>query len=164
MPRDAITRKHSGQPVLCDWVAVKVDVHINNGDRPTSGNCYAVKSEIVREAPEHAYEQIGSRQESEAVGAAARKRLPENAPEDRYARETRYRVRGPSVLVSNNFSRSRKTDRRYSRSSSASESSNVSSEVPCFSSSASTPSLSRNSSNERIGKQAKINPEIFQGT
>lgn len=65
-----------------------MDVHINNGERPTSGNCYAVKSEIVRETPEHAYEQIGSRQESEAVGAVARKRLPENASEDRYARVT----------------------------------------------------------------------------
>ena len=54
------------------------------------------------------------------------------------------------------FSRPRKTDRRYSRSSSASESSNVSSEVPCFSSSASTPSLSRNSSNERERKNGKL--------
>ncbi|XP_076228509.1 espin protein forked isoform X3 [Nomia melanderi] len=135
------TDKHRHFEKKDETLTVKVDVHINNGDRPASGNCYAVKSEIVRDTSEHAYEQIGSRQESEAVGAVARKRLPENASED---------------------SRSRKTDRRYSRSSSASESSNVSSEVPCFSSSASTPSLSRNSSNERIGKHAKVNPEIFQ--
>nr|XP_033326536.1 nucleolar and coiled-body phosphoprotein 1 isoform X2 [Megalopta genalis] len=138
------TEKHRHFEKKDETLTVKVDVHINNGDRPTSGNCYAAKSETVREPVEHAYEQIGTRQESEPVGsaAAARKRLPEIASDD---------------------SRSRKTDRRYSRSSSASESSNLSSEVPCFSSSTSTPSLSRNSSNERIGgKTGKNNPEASQ--
>ncbi|XP_076653514.1 espin protein forked isoform X5 [Halictus rubicundus] len=137
------TDKHRHFEKKDETLTVKVDVHINNGDRPSSGNCYAAKSEAVRdrETVEHAYEQIGSRQEPEAVGAVARKRLPENASDD---------------------SRSRKTDRRYSRSSSASESSNLSSEVPCFSSSTSTPSLSRNSSNERVGKNVKNNPEVSQ--
>lgn len=63
------------------------------------------------------------------------------------------------------FSRSRKTDRRYSRSSSASESSNMSSEIHGLSSTTSTPSLSRHSSNERINKSGiKVNAEGFHGT
>ncbi|XP_017789310.1 PREDICTED: espin [Habropoda laboriosa] len=98
---------------------------------------------MVREPSEHAYEQICLRQDTDTGGGSnpgvTQKKLPDNAS-DR--------------------SRSRKTDRRYSRSSSASESSNVSSEIPCFSSSGSTPpSLSRNSSNERIGKNGKITAE-----
>ncbi|XP_076286128.1 espin protein forked isoform X3 [Lasioglossum baleicum] len=142
------TDKHRHFEKKDETLTVKVDVHINNGDRPSSGNCYAAKSEAVRdrETVEHAYEQIGSRQEPEAVGPVTRKRLPENASDDSL----------------NNFSRSRKTDRRYSRSSSASESSNLSSELPCFSSSTSTPSLSRNSSNERVGKNVKNNTEASQ--
>ncbi|XP_078045512.1 espin protein forked isoform X2 [Augochlora pura] len=143
------TEKHRHFEKKDETLTVKVDVHINNGDRPTSGNCYAAKSETAREPVEHAYEQIGTRQEPEAVGtvAAARKRLPENTSDDSL----------------NDSSRSRQTDRRYSRSSSASESSNLSSEVACFSSSTSTPSLSRNSSNERIGgKAAKNNSEVSQ--
>ncbi|OXU23783.1 hypothetical protein TSAR_001795 [Trichomalopsis sarcophagae] len=56
--------------------------------------------------------------------------------------------------------RSRKADRRYSRSSSASESSNMSSEVQCYSSTTSTPSLSRNSSNERMSRSPKV-PELM---
>lgn len=67
-------------------------------------------------------------------------------------------------IVLLHFSRSRKTDRRYSRSSSASESSNMSSEIHCLSSTTSTPSLSRHSSNERIGKGVKTNPEVSHGT
>ncbi|XP_076161356.1 espin protein forked isoform X2 [Ptiloglossa arizonensis] len=135
------TGKHRHYERKDETLTVKVDVHINNGvlDRPTSGNGYAAKSEAIREPYEHAYEQICLRQEPEATGTAAQKRLPDNASDG---------------------SRSQKTDRRYSRSSSASESSNVSSEVPCFSSSASTPTLSRNSSNERIGKNGKINAEF----
>ncbi|KZC11519.1 hypothetical protein WN55_03078 [Dufourea novaeangliae] len=125
-----------------ETLTVKVDVHVNNGvtERPSSGNCYAAKPEqTVREQTEHAYEQICPRQEPEPGGTTVQKRLSDN-PSD--------------------GSRSRKTDRRFSRSSSASESSNLSSnEVPCFSSSASTPSLSRHSSNERIGKTAKIGTE-----
>ncbi|XP_076233099.1 espin protein forked [Calliopsis andreniformis] len=124
---------------------VKVDVHINNGvlERPSSGNGYSTKSEIVAEPSEHAYEQICLRQEPNAGEAPTigQKRLPDNASDG---------------------SCSRKTDRRYSRSSSASESSNVSSEIPCFSSTTSTPSLSRNSSNERVGKTANINVELSQ--
>ncbi|XP_076626567.1 espin protein forked isoform X1 [Colletes latitarsis] len=133
-------RKDETLTACCHPIAVKVDVHINNGvlDRPTSGNGYATKSEAVREPYEHAYEQICLRQDPEAA-TAGQKRVPDNASDG---------------------SRSQKTDRRYSRSSSASESSNLSSEVPCFSSSASTPSLSRNSSNERIGKNAKIAAEF----
>ncbi|CAK9821731.1 hypothetical protein ANTRET_LOCUS405 [Anthophora retusa] len=125
-----------------ETLTVKVDVHINNGvlDRPSSGNGYTAKSEMVREPSEHAYEQICLRQDTEnggGVSSATPKKLPDNNTSDR--------------------SRSRKPDRRYSRSSSASESSNVSSEIPCFSSSGSTPpSLSRNSSNERIGKNGKL--------
>ncbi|XP_053986968.1 uncharacterized protein LOC128880669 [Hylaeus volcanicus] len=134
------TGKHRHFERKDDTLTVKVDVHINNGvlDRPTAGNGYASKPEAAREPFEHAYEQICLRQDTEP-GTAAQKRLPDNASDG---------------------SRSQKTDRRYSRSSSASETSNLSSEVPCFSSSASTPSLSRNSSNERIGKNAKIGAEF----
>ncbi|XP_076675302.1 espin protein forked isoform X2 [Andrena cerasifolii] len=128
-----------------ETLTVKVDVHINNGalDRPSSGNGYVAKSEMARDTTEHAYEQICLRQEPENGGVAitGQKRLPDNPPDS---------------------GRCRKNDRRYSRSSSASESSNVSSEIACFSSSASTPSLSRNSSNERLGKNAKINAELSQ--
>ncbi|XP_017887256.1 espin-like isoform X2 [Ceratina calcarata] len=132
----ADTEKHRHFEKKEDTLTVKVDVHINNGvlDRPSGGNGYAAKPEIARDPTEHAYEQICLRQEPE-TGAVA------NSPQKK-------------PLENSDRSRSRKTDRRYSRSSSASESSNVSSEIPCFSSSASTPSLSRNNSNERIGKNS----------
>ncbi|OAD57023.1 hypothetical protein WN48_02822, partial [Eufriesea mexicana] len=144
----ADTDKHRHLEKKDETLTVKVDVHFNNGvlDRPSSRNGYTAKSinreqsEMVREPSEHAYEQICLRQDSETgdVVATQQKKMPDNAS-DR--------------------SRSRKIDRRYSRSSSASESSNISSEIPCFSSSASTPSLSRNSSNERIGKNGKLSVE-----
>ncbi|XP_006615572.1 uncharacterized protein LOC102672576 isoform X1 [Apis dorsata] len=122
-------------------VPVKVDVHFNNGvlDRPSNENGYTNKLEMGQEPPEHAYEQICLRQDSDTGGI----------------------VNNPQKKLDNasDRSRSRKTDRRYSRSSSASESSNISSEIPCFSSSASTPSLSRNSSNERVGKNGKLSIE-----
>ncbi|XP_029046225.2 hepatoma-derived growth factor-related protein 2 isoform X2 [Osmia bicornis bicornis] len=140
----ADTDKHRHFEKKDEPLTVKVDVHINNGllDRPSSGNGYAVKSDMVRESSEHAYEQICLRQESEAAGvpaALAQKKLSDNASDG---------------------SRCRKADRRYSRSSSASESSNASSEIPCFSSSASTPSLSRNSSNERIEKKDSTSSQV----
>nr|XP_012152290.1 PREDICTED: zinc finger CCCH domain-containing protein 18 isoform X2 [Megachile rotundata] len=143
----ADTDKHRHTDKKDDSLTVKVDVHVNDAllDRPSSGNGYAVKSDMVRESTEHAYEQICLRQEPEVAGVAtlARKKAADNASDG---------------------SRSRKPDRRYSRSSSASESSNASSEVPCFSSTASTPSLSRNSSNERVGKNASTSHEKKDST
>nr|XP_034194435.1 hepatoma-derived growth factor-related protein 2 isoform X2 [Osmia lignaria]XP_034194437.1 hepatoma-derived growth factor-related protein 2 isoform X2 [Osmia lignaria]XP_034194438.1 hepatoma-derived growth factor-related protein 2 isoform X2 [Osmia lignaria] len=139
----ADTDKHRHFEKKDEPLTVKVDVHINNGllDRPSSGNGYAVKSDMVRESSEHAYEQICLRQEPEAAGVAAlaQKKFSDNASDG---------------------SRCRKADRRYSRSSSGSESSNASSEIPCFSSSASTPSLSRNSSNERIEKKDSTGSQV----
>ncbi|XP_025156038.1 espin isoform X2 [Harpegnathos saltator] len=127
-----------------ETLTVKVDVHINNGGFNRSlhpGNGHAARSEIApRESSEHAYEQICVRQEETgSVGSSSRKKLADNTSDS---------------------SRSRKTDRRYSRSSSASESSNMSSEIHCLSSTTSTPSLSRHSSNERIGKGVKTNPDV----
>ncbi|KAF7390059.1 hypothetical protein HZH68_011916 [Vespula germanica] len=127
-----------------ETLTVKVDVHINNGSfgKTHTGNGHTGRSEIMREAPsEHAYEQICLRQEeTSSVGSSSNKKVIDNASDS---------------------SRSRKTNRRYSRSSSASESSNMSSEIHCFSSTTSTPSLSRNSSNERINKTTKINAEVL---
>ncbi|KAK2581251.1 hypothetical protein KPH14_008041 [Odynerus spinipes] len=127
-----------------ETLTVKVDVHINNGSfgkTAHAANGHSGRSEIMRETPtEHAYEQICLRQEeTSSVGSSANKKIIDNASDS---------------------SRSRKTNRRYSRSSSASESSNMSSEIHCFSSTTSTPSLSRNSSNERINKSSKINAEV----
>ncbi|KAI4502878.1 hypothetical protein M0802_001922 [Mischocyttarus mexicanus] len=125
---------------------LKVDVHINNGGsfgKTHPGNGHTGRPEINREPPsEHAYEQICLRQEeTSSVGSSsANKKIIDNASDS---------------------SRSRKANRRYSRSSSASESSNMSSEIHCFSSTTSTPSLSRNSSNERINKPTKINAEVL---
>ncbi|RLU21115.1 hypothetical protein DMN91_005488 [Ooceraea biroi] len=126
-----------------ETLTVKVDVHINNGGfvgRPHPSNGHAARSEIAKEPQDHAYEQICVRQEEIGnVGSSSRKKSTDNVSDS---------------------SRSRKTDRRYSRSSSASESSNMSSEIHCLSSTTSTPSLSRHSSNERIGKTgSKINAE-----
>ncbi|EZA50049.1 hypothetical protein X777_11713 [Ooceraea biroi] len=126
-----------------ETLTVKVDVHINNGGfvgRPHPSNGHAARSEIAKEPQDHAYEQICVRQEEIGnVGSSSRKKPTDNVSDS---------------------SRSRKTDRRYSRSSSASESSNMSSEIHCLSSTTSTPSLSRHSSNERIGKTgSKINAE-----
>ncbi|XP_043504259.1 J domain-containing protein DDB_G0295729 [Polistes fuscatus] len=132
-----------------ETLTVKVDVHINNGGNfgkthPGNGHTGG-RPEITRETPsEHAYEQICLRQEeTSSVGSSSgNKKIIDNASDS---------------------SRSRKTNRRYSRSSSASESSNMSSEIHCFSSTTSTPSLSRNSSNERINKPPtnKINAEVL---
>ncbi|XP_029175810.1 espin [Nylanderia fulva] len=126
-----------------DTLTVKVDVHINNNGfvgRPHPSNGHAARSELAREPSEHAYEQICVRQEeTSSVSSSSRKKAADNASDS---------------------SRSRKTDRRYSRSSSASESSNMSSEIHGLSSTTSTPSLSRHSSNERIGKPGiKTNAE-----
>ncbi|XP_015175204.1 PREDICTED: probable serine/threonine-protein kinase mps1 isoform X2 [Polistes dominula] len=128
-----------------ETLTVKVDVHINNGGsfgKTHPGNGHTGRTEITRETPsEHAYEQICLRQEeTSSVGSSGNKKIIDNASDS---------------------SRSRKTNRRYSRSSSASESSNMSSEIHCFSSTTSTPSLSRNSSNERINKSTKINADIL---
>ncbi|XP_071856414.1 espin protein forked isoform X3 [Bombus fervidus] len=136
----ADTDKHRHFEKKDETLTVKVDVHFNNGvlDRSSGENGYTTKAEMTREPSEHAYEQICLRQDPETAGIVA-------SPQRK-------------VQIDNvsDRSRSRKTDRRYSRSSSASESSNVSSEIPCFSSSASTPSLSRNSSNERAGKKFTV--------
>ncbi|KMQ89239.1 muscle m-line assembly protein unc-89, partial [Lasius niger] len=126
-----------------DTLTVKVDVHINNNGfvgKPHPSNGHAARSELAREPSEHAYEQICVRQEETgSVNSSSRKKPADNASDS---------------------SRSRKTDRRYSRSSSASESSNMSSEIHGLSSTTSTPSLSRHSSNERIGKPGiKTNAE-----
>ncbi|KAK9296823.1 hypothetical protein QLX08_009236 [Tetragonisca angustula] len=127
-----------------DTLTVKVDVHFNNGvlERSPGENGYQTtgKAEIAREPPEHAYEQICLRQDPDISGGNV----------------TNTQRKTQHADNATDRSRPRKTDRRYSRSSSASESSNVSSEVPCFSSSASTPSLSRNSSNERERKNGKL--------
>ncbi|XP_012542288.2 espin [Monomorium pharaonis] len=128
-----------------ETLTVKVDVHINNGGfvgRSHPGNGHAARSEIAREPSDHAYEQICVRQEeTSSVSSSSRKKPADNTSDS---------------------SRSRKTDRRYSRSSSASESSNMSSEVHGLSSTTSTPSLSRHSSSERIGKPGtKTNSEVL---
>ncbi|XP_016838584.1 nucleolar and coiled-body phosphoprotein 1 isoform X2 [Nasonia vitripennis] len=130
-----------------ETLTVKVDVHINNGTfKPAMGNG-SVRSELAKDSgSEHAYEQICIRQDEQQQQAspkyaASHKKLgSDNAGSD--------------------ASRSRKADRRYSRSSSASESSNMSSEVQCYSSTTSTPSLSRNSSNERMSRSPKV-PELM---
>ncbi|XP_018342594.1 PREDICTED: espin isoform X1 [Trachymyrmex septentrionalis] len=128
-----------------ETLTVKVDVHINNGGfvgRPHPGNGHAARSEIARESSDHAYEQICVRQEeTSSVSSSSRKKPVDNTSDS---------------------SRSRKIDRRYSRSSSASESSNMSSEVHGLSSTTSTPSLSRHSSSERISKSGiKTNAETL---
>ncbi|XP_020288733.1 espin [Pseudomyrmex gracilis] len=127
-----------------ETLTVKVDVHINNGGyvgRPHAGNGHAARSEIARESSEHAYEQICVRQEETGSVSSSSRKKTDNASDS---------------------SRSRKTDRRYSRSSSASESSNMSSEIHGLSSTTSTPSLSRHSSNERINKSGiKVNAEAI---
>ncbi|XP_066584473.1 espin isoform X2 [Prorops nasuta] len=122
-----------------ETLTVKVDVHINNGGlaKGTGGNA---SSDISRDGSEHAYEQICIRQEeTTSVGSYTHKRITDNVSDS---------------------SRSRKTGRRYSRSSSGSECSNMSSEIHCFTSSTSTPSPSRNSSNERNDKSQKIHGDL----
>ncbi|XP_033228607.1 espin isoform X2 [Belonocnema kinseyi] len=120
-----------------ETLTVKVDVHINNGTYKPINNGNSIRSDsIIKDSSEHAYEQICLRQEeNDSVSSSSQKKLSDN---------------------NSDGSRSRKTDRRYSRSSSASECSNMSSEIHCFSSTTSTPSLSRNSSNECISKSPKI--------
>ncbi|XP_071627013.1 uncharacterized protein F [Temnothorax longispinosus] len=144
-PRNGVAAEQRHTPERKDeTLTVKVDVHINNGGgfvgRPHTGNGHAARSEIARESSDHAYEQICVRQEeTSSVSSSSRKKPADNASDS---------------------SRSRKIDRRYSRSSSASESSNMSSEVHGLSSTTSTPSLSRHSSSERIGKPGiKTNAE-----
>lgn len=145
-PRNGVAAEQRHTPERKDeTLTVKVDVHINNGGfvgRPHPGNGHAARSEIARESSDHAYEQICVRQEeTSSVSSASRKKPVDNTSDS---------------------SRSRKTDRRYSRSSSASESSNMSSEVHGLSSTTSTPSLSRHSSSERIGKPGtKTNAEAL---
>ncbi|XP_012284803.1 titin [Orussus abietinus] len=124
-----------------ETLTVKVDVHINNGNYKPLGNGTSVRSDLIKET-EHAYEQICIRQEDESVKSS----------------------HGKSSDNVSESSRSRKTDRRFSRSSSASESSNVSSEIHCYSSTTSTPPLSRNSSNERISKSPKIPDPLIERT
>ncbi|EFN69715.1 hypothetical protein EAG_07018 [Camponotus floridanus] len=127
-----------------DTLTVKVDVHINNNGfvgkpHPSNGHAARSSADLAREPSEHAYEQICVRQEETSSVSSSRKKPTDNASDS---------------------SRSRKADRRYSRSSSASESSNMSSEIHGLSSTTSTPSLSRHSSNERIGKPgSKTNAE-----
>ncbi|XP_024880123.1 nucleolar and coiled-body phosphoprotein 1-like [Temnothorax curvispinosus] len=147
-PRNGVAAEQRHTPERKDeTLTVKVDVHINNGGgfvgRPHTGNGHAARSEIARESSDHAYEQICVRQEeTSSVSSSSRKKPADNASDS---------------------SRSRKTDRRYSRSSSASESSNMSSEVHGLSSTTSTPSLSRHSSSERIGKPGiKTNAEAHE--
>ncbi|XP_011499589.1 PREDICTED: uncharacterized protein LOC105363556 [Ceratosolen solmsi marchali] len=128
-----------------DTLTVKVDVHINNGTLIPNGSTNSLRSELAKDSgSEHAYEQIciGHEEQGNHKYTGAAKKHPDNA--------------------SDISSRSRKMDRRYSRSSSASESSNMSSEVHCYSSTTSTPSLSRNSSNERMSKSPKVT-EILAG-
>ncbi|XP_051158773.1 espin isoform X2 [Leptopilina boulardi] len=126
-----------------ETLTVKVDVHINNGTYKPISNGHSIRSDsIIKDSSEHAYEQICLRQEeNDSVSSSFQKKLSDNTSDG---------------------SRSRKTDRRYSRSSSASECSNMSSEIHCFSSTTSTPSLSRNSSNERISKSPKITEIISE--
>ncbi|XP_034952137.1 nucleolar protein dao-5 isoform X2 [Chelonus insularis] len=121
-----------------ETVTVKVDVHINNGSIKSVSNGNSIKSDVIKE-PDHAYEQICIRQdETESVKSGSNKKFSDDASES---------------------SRSRTTGRRFSRSSSGSESSHLSSEIACYSSTSSTPSLSRKSSNERINKIPKA-PEL----
>nr|XP_034194446.1 hepatoma-derived growth factor-related protein 2 isoform X6 [Osmia lignaria] len=86
----ADTDKHRHFEKKDEPLTVKVDVHINNGllDRPSSGNGYAVKSDMVRESSEHAYEQICLRQEPEAAGVAAlaQKKFSDNASDGSFAK------------------------------------------------------------------------------
>ncbi|XP_039312247.1 espin isoform X2 [Solenopsis invicta] len=138
-PRNGVAAEQRHVPERKDeTLTVKVDVHINNGGfvgRPHPGNGHAARSEIARESSDHAYEQICVRQEeTSSVSSSSRKKPADNTSDSR----------------------------RYSRSSSASESSNMSSEVHGLSSTTSTPSLSRHSSNERIGKSGtKTNAETL---
>ncbi|KAF7387751.1 hypothetical protein HZH66_010518 [Vespula vulgaris] len=68
-------------------LAVKVDVHINNGSfgKTHTGNGHTGRSEIMREAPsEHAYEQICLRQEeTSSVGSSSNKKVIDNASDSR---------------------------------------------------------------------------------
>ncbi|XP_057325547.1 espin isoform X1 [Microplitis mediator] len=121
-----------------ETLTVKVDVHINNGSYKPVSNGNSIKSDIIKDT-EHAYEQICIRpDETESVKSVGQKKFNDDASES---------------------SRSKITVRRFSRSSSASESSHLSSEIPCYSSTTSTPSLSRKSSSERIDKSPKA-PEL----
>ncbi|XP_074112762.1 espin protein forked isoform X1 [Cotesia typhae] len=121
-----------------ETLTVKVDVHINNGSYKPISNGNSIKSDIIKDT-EHAYEQICIRpDETESVKSVGHKKFNDDASES---------------------SRSKLTVRRFSRSSSASESSHLSSEIPCYSSTTSTPSLSRKSSNERIDRTPKP-PEL----
>ncbi|CAD6242746.1 GSCOCG00009558001-RA-CDS [Cotesia congregata] len=118
-----------------ETLTVKVDVHINNGSYKPISNGNSIKSDIIKDT-EHAYEQICIRpDETESVKSVGHKKFNDDASE------------------------SRQLFLRFSRSSSASESSHLSSEIPCYSSTTSTPSLSRKSSNERIDKTPKP-PEL----
>ncbi|XP_015524779.1 espin [Neodiprion pinetum] len=128
-----------------ETLTVKVDIHANNvinnniinNNNNVHNNNYKpitngvpIRSNVIKDT-EHAYEQICLRQAETDSVTSSHKKISDNVSDS---------------------SNSRKTDRRYSRSSSVSESSNMSSELQGFSSPISTPSLSRNSSSERIDK------------
>uniref|UniRef100_A0A0C9R6X5 ESPN protein n=1 Tax=Fopius arisanus TaxID=64838 RepID=A0A0C9R6X5_9HYME len=130
MERNGIERKD-------ETLTVKVDVHINNGSYKTLSNGNSIKSDIIKDT-DHAYEQICIRpEETESVKSIGNKKIHDDTAAS---------------------GRSRTSGRRFSRSSSGSESSQLSSELH-YSSTTSTPSLSRNSSNERLVKIPKP-PEL----
>ncbi|KAK0086314.1 hypothetical protein PV325_003386 [Microctonus aethiopoides] len=125
-----------------DTLTVKVDVHINNnnGSYKSVSNGNSIRSDVIKDT-EHAYEQICIRpDETESVKSVGHKKLNDDASES---------------------SRSQTSGRRFSRSSSGSDSSHLSSEIPCYSSTSSTPSLSRKSTNESSGKSPKPS-EIYE--
>ncbi|XP_063984381.1 espin-like isoform X1 [Diachasmimorpha longicaudata] len=120
-----------------ETLTVKVDVHINNGNFKTLSNGNSIKSDIIKDT-DHAYEQICIRpEETESVKSIGNKKIHDDV---------------------NGSGRLRTSERRFSRSSSGSESSQLSSEIH-YSSATSTPPLSRNSSNEHLGKIPKP-PEL----
>ncbi|XP_048506884.1 phosphatidylinositol 3-kinase 3 [Athalia rosae] len=148
--RDAVERKD-------ETLTVKVDVHCTNNNnnhnnnnnnntnnnnlnksnhyKPISNGVGLIRSNVIKDTAEHAYEQICLHKAETDSVTSSHKKIADNVSDS---------------------SNSRKADRHYSRSSSVSESSNMSSELQGFSSTTSTPSLSRNSSSERIDKQNKL--------
>ncbi|XP_024946937.1 espin isoform X2 [Cephus cinctus] len=128
-----------------ETLTVKVDVHINNRNYKSIGNGTTIRTDSIKDT-EHAYEQIClHRDETDSV-TSSHKNHSDN-------------VSDSSKSSKSSMTKSSKNDRRYSRSSSISDSSNVHSEIHGYSSPISTPSLSRNSSNEHINKSPKV-PEL----
>ncbi|XP_014203384.1 uncharacterized protein LOC106635761 [Copidosoma floridanum] len=149
-----------------ELITVKVDVHINNNGSHSKGSGSSPvlpsiasagsspRSEHAAKATdsgsEHAYEQICIGRDEAALCQA---RGCAGSPSSVGAHK--------KLAATDNVADTRSHrggDRRYSRSSSASESSNMSSEVH-YSSATSTPPLSRNSSNERMNKSPKV-PDV----